>query len=211
MNLKPYTKLIVHGPKLEGKITLAFSGGIDSLAVLDYLSRSRVELDLLYINHSTEHGNASVPRIREIAEQYNKRLRIETLPPTPVKGSSECWWRERRYEFFHAIENPVITCHHLDDCVETWIWSCMHGKPGVIPYRHKNVIRPFRTCKKGAFNFWLQNHSLVKDHIEDPSNTDEKYTRNYIRHTAIPILSKVNPGLDKVVRKMIMNETQKDW
>ena len=80
----------------------------------------------------------------------------------------------------------------------------MHGQGKIIPYRNGNVIRPFRLTEKSQFVDWCKRHDV--DWIEDQSNTDTKYMRNYIRHEVMPKILKINPGINKVVAKKVRQE-----
>ena len=191
--------------KLPRKIYLACSGGVDSMAALDFLSRNH-HVTVLHFNHGTAHGE----RAEEFVLRYCREHKIsfivdrirQNIPPGPSK---EEWWREKRYEFFHDYDDaPVVTCHHLDDCVETWVWSSMHGTGKWIPYRRKNVIRPFRLTRKRDFEYWGSFNNIPW--IEDDSNTDTCYTRNYIRHKMMPHVLKVNPGIYKTIAKKVRED-----
>ena len=190
--------------KLQGnlprEIIVAFSGGVDSVAVVDFLRKNHI-VTLLYINHGTEHGDKAESFVRN----YDLDFHIYTIDKKVPKGiSQEEHWRNQRYKIFHKYSEPVITCHHLDDCVETWIWSSLHGEGKIIPYSNRNVIRPFRLNKKQEFTNWSSRREL--SWVEDPSNKDIKYTRNFIRHELLPKALVVNPGLYKVIRKKVQNE-----
>jgi tRNA(Ile)-lysidine synthase len=78
----------------------------------------------------------------------------------------------------------------------------MHGEGKIIPYSNKNVIRPFRLNRKSEFTNWCRNKNV--SWIEDSSNSDTKYMRNFIRQEIIPKAMIVNPGLHKVIRKKIL-------
>jgi len=98
----------------------------------------------------------------------------------------------------------VVTCHHLDDCVETWVWSSMHGTGKIIPYRRNGVIRPFRTTRKRQLELWAAMHNVP--YLEDDSNADVCYTRNYIRHEMMPHVLRVNPGIHKTIAKKVRDD-----
>ncbi len=199
--------------KIQGKIpksvVLACSGGVDSMAVLDFLYKNH-EVAVAYFNHGTEHGiKVGEQLYKVVKEKYpNSYWCPGFINSTDVpKGvSQEEHWRNERYEWFTQLfsKSTVITCHHLDDCVETYLWSCMHGEGKVIPYRNQNVIRPFRLNRKSEFENWCLRHDVP--YFDDDSNTDTKYTRNYIRHEMMPHVLRVNPGIHKVVAKKIAAE-----
>ena len=189
--------------KLPKRVYLACSGGVDSMAALDFLRRKH-HVTVLHYDHGTENGR----KARRFMEQYCLENNIdcvmdsnkETIPPGL---SREEWWRNKRYHFFDkfAGSDPVITCHHLDDCVETWVWSSMHGTGKIIPYRRNGVIRPFRLTRKSAFRWWCVSHNVPW--IEDSSNSDTCYTRNYIRHEMMPHVLRVNPGIHKTIARKV--------
>jgi tRNA(Ile)-lysidine synthase len=64
-----------------------------------------------------------------------------------------------------------------------------------------NVLRPFLTTRKSEFIRWCIHHNVPW--IEDHSNMDTKYTRNYIRNEMMPHVLKVNPGIHTLVKKIV--------
>ena len=190
-------KLLVPLPK---QITIACSGGVDSMAVVDFLKRKH-DVTIAYFNHRTNHGEEASKFVSSYCSDNNIPM-IYGSPRTErgEKESMEEYWRNERYRFLSEL-GPVITCHHLDDCVETYIWSCLHGNPKVIPLTRKNVLRPFLTTRKDEFASWCLRHEV--SWIEDESNQDTKYTRNYIRNEMMPHALHVNPGLHTLVKKIV--------
>lgn len=185
-------------------VTLAFSGGVDSVAVADFLRRNHA-ITLLFVDHGTENSKQALDTVLYYANAWNLPVRIKSInSDKPKNKSQEEFWREQRYSIFHEVKQTVITCHHLDDCVETWIWSSLHGCGKVIPSSNQNVIRPFRTTPKSELINWCNRKGLTWS--EDKSNADTKYTRNYIRHVLMPHALQVNPGIHKTIRKKILNE-----
>jgi tRNA(Ile)-lysidine synthase len=81
----------------------------------------------------------------------------------------------------------------------------MHGTGKIIPYANKNVIRPFRLNKKRELELWANLHGV--EYIEDDSNADTCYTRNYIRHEMMPNVLRVNPGIHKTIAKKVKDES----
>jgi tRNA(Ile)-lysidine synthase len=118
--------------------------------------------------------------------------------------SMEEFWRDERYSFFNKIKsNFIITCHHLDDAVETWIMSSMHGNCKLIPYkRGNNIYRPFLMTSKKTIEQYGDKRNLKW--IEDPSNMRTEYIRNHIRHNLMPGILKINPGIRTMIRKKII-------
>ena len=93
----------------------------------------------------------------------------------------------------------------MDDCVETWVWSSMHGTGKIIPYsRNNRVLRPFRMTRKRDLELWADLKNVP--HIVDDSNKDTCYTRNYIRHTMMSNVLRINPGIYKTIAKKVKED-----
>jgi len=197
-------------------VAVAVSGGCDSMAVLDFLRRSR-NVTALYFNHDTEIADSAESLVEGYCIEHKIPLLIGHLDETPDKGTSlEDFWRHERYQFFKEVHGllPVITCHHLDDVAETWLFTALHGTPRLIPSRRDIYLRPFLETRKAVFEDWCDRKGVP--YIEDPSNADTRFMRNYIRHEVMPKALRVNPGLHKVLRKKLKTEleayhTQQPW
>jgi len=197
--------------KLQGKlpeqVMVACSGGVDSMAVVDFLKRKH-EVHVFHYNHGTPQANEAEQFVRDYCHDNNLLYQIRVLDDTrlPKGRSQEDYWREMRYGWMNSLSAwmPVITCHHLDDCVETWVWSSMHGTGKIVPYSNGHgVIRPFRLNRKKEFELWCDLNNVP--YIEDESNYDTSYTRNYIRHKMMPHVLRVNPGIYKTIKKKVLS------
>jgi len=194
--------------KLQGKLPrelfLACSGGIDSMAALDFL-RNNHDVSVVFFDHGTETSHYAQAHVVNYCSQNNIDFLYGTSNSTKNKDQSwEEYWRKERYKFLHSINGTVVTAHHLDDCVETWVWSSMHGTGKIIPYANKNVIRPFRGTRKRDLELWCRLNNVPW--IEDDTNTDTCYTRNYIRHEMMPHVLRVNPGIHKTIGKKVRED-----
>lgn len=184
-------------------VAVAVSGGCDSMAVLDFLRRSR-NVTALHFNHGTENADAYQALVENYCSKHEITLITGYIDDTPDPGDSlEDFWRRHRYSFFEDSHGllPVITCHHLDDVAETWLFTSLHGTPRLIPSHRQIYLRPFLETRKSIFEDWCFRHKVP--YMEDPSNEDLRFTRNYIRHELMQKALRVNPGLHKVLRKKI--------
>lgn len=173
------------------------------MAVVDFLKRKH-DVTIAYFNHGTPHGAEAFEFVAQYCTKNNIPMLYGTCRSEKSNDESmEEYWRRERYDFLKDC-GPVITCHHLDDCVETYIWSSLHGTAKVIPTVRGNVIRPFLTTRKSEFVSWCDRHQVPW--IEDQSNKDTKYMRNYIRNEMMPHVLKVNPGIHTLVKKIIVNQ-----
>ena len=192
--------------KLPDHIAIAVSGGPDSMAALDFLSRKKTVL-ALHFNHNTPSSNAAEHIVSDYCAMRNIPLAIGELETDmPTGMSREDFWRKQRYKFFDwaAGDLSVITCHHLDDVMETWLFTSLHGDPRLIPSIRGRYLRPFLGTRKAVFEDWCDRKEVP--YVVDPSNADISFMRNYIRHEVLPRALRVNPGLSKVLRKKIREE-----
>jgi tRNA(Ile)-lysidine synthase len=180
---------------------IACSGGIDSLFAAQYFNRTR-DIGLAYFNHGTSYADQAEQHVAHQAMKWNVPFARDRVKGEPPKGASkEAWWREQRYAFLSTLGPAVVTGHHLDDAVETWVWGSCHGQPTLPSLNVNNIYRPFLMCKKLAMEQTLAKLGI--SWIEDPSNQDVDYIRNHIRKNVVPELYKVNPGLDTVIQRKI--------
>lgn len=184
------------------EVTIAASGGVDSMAALAFLSNNH-KVSAAFFDHGTATSSQALPVVEEFCKQRGITLKVGKISnqTKPTGLSPEEWWRQSRYAWLDSLDTPVVTAHHLDDCVETYLWSAMHGTPKVVPYRRNLVIRPFLLTRKFELVEWAERHSVPW--IDDFSNKDTKYMRNYVREHIVPHALEVNPGLHRVVSRIV--------
>lgn len=191
--------------EIPRNVLVAFSGGVDSLAVAHFLKQGGRTVTLLHFNHGCEYSDHIMHQCMKLAAALDLPIVCGLIPnPEPPTGESlEAYWRRERYKFFrlhaHDPHHKVITCHHLDDAVESWVWSSLHGNPHLIQRDYKFLIRPFLLTEKSDFEAYAVKHGLTP--VDDPFNRDNRLTRNYIRSNLLPHAYHVNPGLKKVIKK----------
>lgn len=192
---------------LPKEVYVAVSGGADSMAALHFLHRGRKVKAVLHVNHGTgRFADLAEQFVREIAtRRYDLPVVVKKVSESPLSGSLEEFWRDERYAFFHSFDPmPVVVAHTLDDCVEEYIMNTMvRGRLGTIPYNNRNCIRPFRTWEKKDILKYCARNGIK--YFDDPSNSNTRFKRNLIRHKIAPEIRKLNPGITKIVRDMVLN------
>ena len=185
---------------LPTQCALAFSGGVDSVAIADFLLNGKRDVKLAFFHHGTLTSARAHEFVTSFARERGVELVVGRIShEKPKEKSLEEFWRDERQDFFRSFERTVITAHHLDDAIETWIFTSLHGNPRVIPIRNGNVFHPFLITRKHELKSWCERRSLTW--IEDQSNNDTRFMRNLIRHEIMPNALKVNPGLHKVIKR----------
>ncbi|MCK5358186.1 MAG: tRNA lysidine(34) synthetase TilS, partial [Elusimicrobiales bacterium] len=200
-------------------ILLAISGGPDSIMMLDFFAKHskkrNINLCICHINHmlrgkSSDMDEAFVKKLGQKydIETFNKKIDVQLLAKKK-KISIEHAARLARYNFLIQTAKKkncsiIATAHHSDDNVETVLLNLIRGTnpKGLlgIPIKrvlwksgHKKIyaIRPLMAITRGEILAYIKAHKLLSR--KDKTNDDEKYTRNWIRKTLLPLIEKKQP------------------
>jgi tRNA(Ile)-lysidine synthase len=202
---------------LPEKCMVAVSGGVDSMSALHFLSQVEGRIKrVIHVNHDTgDFAEDAEALVRKVCEEQRLGLTVRRITDNVDEGESkENFWREQRYQFFkeewvnhHA---PIVLAHTLEDCFEEYIICTMiRGYSGTIPYRRACCIRPFRLWHRDEIEDYARRHSLRW--ITDPSNLDTtKFLRAKLRRLITPRIRFINPGVYKIVEKVIREQDERD-
>ena len=184
-------------PETNPTIFIGFSGGLDSLALLVALVRvvgDRHKLICLHADHGhSSHSADWAAHCERICKSLSVQLIVEKLEITASRNL-ESEFREKRYRFFKEVikeEGVLFLGHHLNDQVETVLMRLFQGR-GIFPMSHKSerdglmIFRPFIDLDKQILRKYVENFEF--EFIEDPSNQDLSYDRNYIRNVVSPAI-----------------------
>ena len=194
---------------LPRSLYVACSGGVDSMAALDFLLRRHV-VTVAFFHHGTVTSQQGWQVVRDYCDQHGVDLVVGHITQARPTGTSpEEHWRNQRYHFFDNLPGtePVVIAHHLDDAVETWIWGSCHGQPRIMNYQRGRCVRPFLPTSKSELMAWAQRHAVPWS--EDATNQDRRYSRNQIRHGVMPEVLRVNPGIAAMIRKKIIDKNHR--
>jgi len=220
-----FNKKIVNTSK-DDILFIAVSMGEDSVALSHYLSQGFRRVCLIHINHGTDYSDGPqkafeqyVPWLNSIRRYKHPVTGIVKTNPDKGSGLSESELRDIRYNLIYSAvnesgnkhTNEVVICHHLSDCVESYLMNCLNGVPEYMPIplvtvRQNNfkVIRPFITTSKKSITSYVEKNNLQRWIVQDPSNEDTNYSRrNWLRHDIIPSIKKKYNGLETIVRKKV--------
>lgn len=199
---------------------LACSGGVDSVAAAVLLKKLNYNFSIIHFNHNYQHINCQMEdMVRELANKLGVEFHLgkRHMDTQLVKGESvEAQLREYRLKFFMEHKNPIILCHHLDDCVESYFMNILRGHEGFVPIptvtlleNNNFLLRPFMENRKEEFVSLIERNPEYKEFVvEDPTNMDTKFRRNFIRHDLIPIIPK-EMGIHTVVKKKVVGAYEK--
>lgn len=192
--------------ELAGKpdrLVVAYSGGLDSEVLLHALAGLRgsfsTELLALHVDHGLQ-GEAA--EWSELCQQRAAALDIDCevlkvdVDTNSGKGT-EAAAREARYGAFRAIVQHgdwLLSAHHKDDQAETLLLNLLRGSgPAglagigeVQPFGPAWLVRPLLPFSRNDLRHYAEEHDL--EWIDDPSNEDRRFDRNYLRHEVFPVL-----------------------
>lgn len=194
---------------------LAYSGGIDSQALLDLLAHARDILAspvrAIHIHHGL-HPDADAwagACVRQCAER-DVPLRVERVEV--VKGGTglEAAARAARYGLLQRLLVPgeaLLTAHHRDDQVETLLLHLTRGTGtrGLAGMAERQVfggghlVRPLLAVSRATIREYATGQGLRW--VDDPSNDDTRFRRNLLRHRVLPTMRETWPGLDQVLAR----------
>jgi len=191
--------------KVPHKIEIALSGGPDSTAALYFFKNSGRDVSAAFFHHGTETSEKSYLYVENMCKKLEVPLRTAKITHDNSRHQNlEAFWRNERYKFFEGAECPVITAHHLDDAVEWWIFSSLHGESKLIPRVRDMFLRPFLLCRKEQLVEFCNKNDAI--YWEDKTNFLIDRPRVLIRNKMIYDCLKINPGLHKVIKKKYLKE-----
>lgn len=202
------------------RLVVAYSGGVDSHVLLHWLGRNLSKnsntphLCALHVNHGL---NEQAEAWQVHCEQVCKGLGVELFTfPVEVKrdGSLEENARVARYEVFGGFlksSDLLLLAHHLDDQIETAIFRLFRGNgfvgmPQTRPLKAAKLYRPLLHTSRKEIEAYAHSESL--EWIEDDSNLDIAFDRNFIRLKLLPLIRERWPHLTANLNHVLRKEEE---
>ena len=185
------------------RIGIAFSGGVDSHVLLHFLTKKlhkHTNLFALHINHGiNDQSNLWERHCKEICNSLGVNFVSFKLSFKDSSSVNEHDLRKARYSKLLSWANDedvICTAHNKDDNTETILFRIIRGT-GIkglkgIPFKRKignvHLIRPFLQISKSEIIDYAKKNNLFW--IEDPSNQDITFSRNFLRADILPLIKK---------------------
>ena len=204
----------------ERRYAIAVSGGIDSMVLLHMLA-NRKDLPNIFAV-TVDHGiRPEAHSDCEFVADYCKSLGVECrvfkvdVPAYAAerKLSVETAARVLRYRVFDDLDcDFVCLAHNADDNAETVLMHIIRGSGAKgasgMKYQNGKYLRPLLTQTRHDIERYAQEHGVP--HVEDSTNADTAYTRNFIRHKVMPLLMQLNPAVKQNVLRFAQNISADD-
>jgi tRNA(Ile)-lysidine synthase len=205
------------------RVSVAVSGGADSVSLLLALLELRAELGILlsvvHFNHKIRGAAADADEqfVAELAKQYQLDFHCAEgdapLRAEQNKESLETAARELRYGYFrellaNGVADKIATAHTLDDQAESVLMRFLRGAgtrglAGIYPERKEgegSIVRPLLEITRAQVEEFLKSRGQLWR--EDATNVDRAHTRNKLRHELLPLLAReYNPAISETLAR----------
>lgn len=204
---------------------IAYSGGADSHVLLHAIAQIRntlkTEIVVLHVDHQLQAQSAlwaqhcmDTCMTLDIACQV---LRVEVAMDSGE--GLEAAARKARYQALATAMQPgdgLLTAHHQDDQAETLMIQLLRGAgpkglAAMAPHREfscGHIIRPLLDYSRGELEVYAEGVGI--QWVDDPSNSDESFDRNYLRHQIMPALQQRWPSMAKTLARAARHQAEAD-
>ncbi len=198
----------------ETTFIAGFSGGWDSMCLLDIMNKLSKEYGFLlvaaHLNHNWRGKESEAEKERCLA--FCEENDITFISDTLAEGTkaSELVAREMRYDFFKRCAeefeaDAILTAHTKSDNAETILYRIikgtgLNGLEGIRELRDLSgfkVIRPILNFSRKDIEEYCITNELYPNN--DSSNSNTKYARNNIRHNIMPAIKIINPNIENAL------------
>jgi tRNA(Ile)-lysidine synthase len=196
------------------RFVVAFSGGMDSTVLLHALGSAAIDVPILalHVDHGLQAGSDEWPaQCEHVADDFgieflSERVHIEEFKAQGVEAAA----REARYRVLSSHMRAgdwILSAHHRDDQAETLLLNLIRGGgpagiAGIAAIRSFGcgfLARPLLSFSRDELRDYASLHDL--SWIEDPSNTDQRFDRNYVRQEILPRLESRWPEAAKCLQR----------
>lgn len=189
-----------------GRVVVGFSGGLDSTVLLHAaaLALPPERLVALHVNHGLNTRAETWQRhCQLVSARLGLTCIVAAVHVIPGAGPEAAARRARYAAFAERLEpgDLLLLGHHLDDQAETVLWRLLRGGGSAalaaMPKRRRigrgELARPLLELSRGVLEAWARARGL--QWIDDDSNADVRYERNYLRHEVLPALRRQWPDV----------------
>lgn len=203
--------------KYDSNILVAFSGGIDSTALMHALVcirdnfRPELFIRAVYVHHGlSDHADSWAEHCKALCQQWRVELHIAYVQVDPRLAGVEAAAREARYRAIGELlvaGDVLVTAQHQDDQCETFLLALKRGSgpaglssmPERMPFLGNEQVRPLLNISRLQIEWYAKLNHLCW--IEDESNQDDRFDRNFLRLLILPDIQQRWPQFSQMVSR----------
>ena len=169
-------------------VDCAVSGGADSVALLVLACAAGLQVTAWHVDHGLrDNSHTEATFVRDLAAQLSAHFESRTVAVDSA-ANVEAHAREARYA---VLPSAVLTGHTADDQAETILINLLRGSgtrglAGMQPTMQRPLLQLRRSETQGLCD------ELGITYFRDPSNDDDRFQRNRIRHEVLPLLESLS-------------------
>ena len=189
----------------ENRIFVAFSGGLDSTALLflckKALKQKKISnLKAIHINHNlSKNSDDWQQHCESFCRSNNIEFESFVVEVPNLRSSIESQARQARYKIFESLldeNDQILLAHHRDDVFENILLRLFRGTgvDGLSGMNDKRslgkgeIVRPFLNLPKSDLRIFIDENDLP--YVEDDTNSKNDFDRNFLRNEIVPSLEK---------------------
>lgn len=192
---------------------------MDSVVLLHLLKNLSAchcwQLSALHVHHGiSSNADEWAAFCRELCATQNIPLHIEHVDIAPLRdlGIENAARKLRHAAFARQPCDFVALAHHADDQVETLLLQLLRGAgvrgASAMPLLGSRagshaVLRPLLQCARSELLDYAETHQLCW--VEDESNQDDSYPRNFLRHRLLPVMAQKFPSYRSTLARSAQN------
>ncbi len=211
-----YNITVTNCDGLNGKIAAMVSGGIDSMVMLDMLGKSGADFFVVHVNHRIRaEADSDCAFVKNFCKAHGYEFVEYTFDiPSMAKISKRSVETEARLARRKVIDellsakraDKAALAHHADDNAETILMHILRGTgiDGLKGIEESDkIIRPLIGYTREEIKEYAARNGV--EFVEDKTNFDAEYTRNFIRLEVLPLIKTRYPGAVNALNRLSQN------
>lgn len=194
----------------DKKYYVAVSMGVDSVAAVSFMKNKGYEVIPVHFNHALREQNfCMMEKFLNFCTEMGLCGHVGV--GKDLSTESDC--RDARINFYSKIakDGVVVTAHHINDWVESYLLNCFRGHAHHNPFElvsnfgSFSIVHPFLLSRKKDFVEYVDRNGLSKYIVEDETNIVVKGSRrNWVRNHIVPEMTKHKLSLEKFAQRQVL-------